>query len=166
MVIPPIMHTTRYQTDIMVNQTATSSIYPDAPRPAVGAVVFKGDAVLLVLRGNSPSRGVWAIPGGSVRLGETLQAAAEREILEETGVVIRAGDPILVFDAIQKDDGGAIEYHYVIVDMNADYVSGEPRAGDDAADARWITEDELARLPVNPATRRLLAEKFNFGKQA
>jgi ADP-ribose pyrophosphatase len=129
-------------------------------------VVFKGDAVLLVLRGNSPSRGVWAIPGGSVRLGETLQAAAEREILEETGVVIRAGDPILVFDAIQKDDGGAIEYHYVIVDMNADYVSGEPRAGDDAADARWITEDELARLPVNPATRHLLAEKFNFGKQA
>ena len=150
----------------MKKQTATSGKYPDAPRPAVGAVVFKDDAVLLVQRGNSPSRGMWAIPGGSVRLGETLQAAAEREILEETGVVIRAGDPVLVFEAIEKDHRGAVEYHYVIVDLAADYVSGEPCAGDDAADARWIREDGLARLPVNPATRCLLAEKFNFGKQA
>lgn len=152
--------------DTMKIQSGISSRYPDAPRPAVGAVVFNGDAVLLVQRGNSPSRGLWAIPGGSVRLGETLQAAAEREILEETGVVIRAGDPILVFEAIQKDDHGTVEYHYVIVDLAAEYVSGVPRAGDDAADARWIGEDALVQLPVNPATRRLLAEKFNFGKQA
>jgi ADP-ribose pyrophosphatase len=127
-------------------------------------VVFKGDAVLMVLRGNSPSRGTWAIPGGSVRLGETLREAAEREILEETGVVIRAGDPVFVFDAIEQDPGGVVKYHYVIVDLTADYVSGCPRAGDDAADARWITEAELPHLPVNPATRRLLAEKFKFGK--
>ena len=152
--------------EIMKNQTATTRKYPDAPRPAVGAVVFKDDTVLLVLRGNSPSRGTWAIPGGSVRLGETLQAAAEREVLEETGVVIRAGDPILVFDAIERDNHGAVRFHYVIVDLTADYVSGVPRAGDDAADARWIRESELGRLPVNPATRRLLAEKFNFGRQA
>ncbi|MBC2711762.1 MAG: NUDIX hydrolase [Desulfosarcina sp.] len=148
----------------MENHTSTTRKYPDAPRPAVGAVVFKGDAVLLVQRGNSPSRGMWAIPGGSIRLGETFQAAAEREIIEETGVVIRAGEPVFVFDVIQQNDRGEVKYHYVIVDLAADYVSGEPRAGDDAADARWITEDELARLTVNPATRRLLAEKFNFGK--
>jgi 8-oxo-dGTP diphosphatase len=54
----------------------------------------------------------------------------------------------------------------VIVDLDADYVSGEPRAGDDAADARWIRQMSWPRMPVNPATRRLLAEKFNFGKQA
>lgn len=148
----------------MKNQLATSPLYPDAPRPAVGAVVFKDDAVLLVKRGNPPSRELWAIPGGSVRLGETLQAAAEREILEETGVVIRAGEPILVFDAIEKDDRGVVKYHYVIVDLAAEYVSGVPLAGDDAVDARWIREDALAMLPVNPATRRLLVEKFNFGK--
>jgi ADP-ribose pyrophosphatase len=132
----------------------------------VGAVVFKGNAVLLVRRGNSPSRGTWAIPGGSVRLGETLRAAAEREVLEETGVVVRAGDPVLVFEAIEKDHRGAVKYHYVIVDLAAEYVSGVPRAGDDAADACWIGEDALGRLPVNPATRRLLSEKFNFGKPA
>ena len=149
---------------IMERHHSTTRQYPDAPRPAVGAVVFKGDAVLLVQRANPPSRGVWAIPGGRVRLGETLQAAAEREILEETGVVIRANAPVLVYDVIQKDDRGAVQYHYVIVDLAADYVSGEPRAGDDAADARWITADELARITVNPATRRLLAERFDFGK--
>lgn len=128
--------------------------------------MFKASAVLLVQRGNPPSRGMWAIPGGRVRLGETLQAAVEREILEETGVVIRAGAPIFTYDVIQKDDRGAVKYHYVIVDMEAAYVSGEPRAGDDACDARWITEEALARLHVNPATRRLLREKFNFGEKA
>ena len=148
----------------MEAKNSTIRTYPDAPQPAVGAVVFKGDAVLMIQRGSAPSRGMWAIPGGRVRLGETLQAAAEREILEETGVVIRAGEPILVFDVIHQDDRGAVKYHYVIVDLLADYVSGEPRAGDDAADARWLTQAELARLTVNPATRRLLAEKFNFGQ--
>lgn len=143
---------------------STTRTYPDAPQPAVGAVVFKGDAVLLVQRGSAPSLGMWAIPGGRVRLGETLQAAAEREILEETGVVIRAGEPVLVFDVVQQDERGVVKYHYVIVDLAADYVSGELRAGDDADDARWITEEELKRMRVNPATRRLLAEKFNFGK--
>jgi ADP-ribose pyrophosphatase len=149
----------------MENQSPKNRTYPDQPRPAVGAVVFKGDAVLLVQRGNPPSRGLWAIPGGCVHLGETLQAAAEREILEETGVVIRAGEPLLVFDVIQKDEHGEVKYHYVIVDLAADYVSGDLRAGDDADDARWITEDELARLAVNPTTRRLLSEKLNFGNR-
>lgn len=138
--------------------------YPGTPQPAVGAVVFKGDAVLLVQRGKPPSRGMWAIPGGSVRLGETLQAAAEREILEETGVVIRAGDPVLVFDVIQRDERGAVQYHYVVVDLAAEHVGGDLRAGDDAADARWVGEADLARMAVNPATRRLLAEKYDFGR--
>jgi len=158
MVIPTI------NTGIMENHHSTIRKYPDAPRPAVGAVVFNGDAVLLVRRAYPPAAGMWAIPGGRVRLGETLQEAAEREIFEETGVVIRAGAPILTFDVIQKDDRGGVEYHYVIVDMMADYVRGEPRAGDDAVDARWITAEELVGLAVSPATRRLLAGQFKFGE--
>jgi ADP-ribose pyrophosphatase len=139
--------------------------YPDTPRPAVGAVVFKDGAVLLVRRAKAPAQGMWAIPGGSVRLGETLQAAAEREVLEETGVVIRAGDPVLVFDAIQTDDRGVVQYHYVIVDLAAIYVSGTPRPADDAADARWVAQDELPHLNINPATLHLLGDRFNFGKR-
>jgi len=139
--------------------------YPDTPRPAVGAVVFKDDAVLLVQRAKAPAQGMWAIPGGSVRLGETLQAAAEREVLEETGVVIRAGDPVLVFDTIQRDNRGIVQYHYVIVDLAAGYVSGTPQAADDAADARWVAQDELSHLNVNPATLHLLWDRFSFGKR-
>jgi ADP-ribose pyrophosphatase len=137
--------------------------YPDAPRAAVGAVVIKDGKVLLVRRGRPPSRGAWAIPGGRVRLGESLQVAAEREIREETGVVIRARAPVYVFDAIQHDGQGRVKFHYVIVDLAADYVAGACRPGDDAADARWIDAEELLRLNVNPETRRLLATVYGFG---
>ena len=77
--------------------------YPDLPRVAVGAIVFKDHAVLLVRRANPPSQDVWAIPGGNVQLGESLQQAAEREILEETGVRIQAGAPVFTFDYIDRD---------------------------------------------------------------
>lgn len=147
----------------MDDRSKTIDGYPATPRPAVGAVVFRDRRVLLVKRGKAPARGVWAIPGGSVKLGETLQAAAEREILEETGVVIRAGEPVLVFDVIQRDENRNVRFHYVIVDLAADYLSGDPRPGDDAVAARWISEAELANLDVNPATRRLLSEKYGFG---
>ena len=69
----------------------TNTEYPDKPRVAVGAVVIHNHHILLVKRGKQPAQGEWAIPGGSVEVGETLQAAAEREIHEETGVTIQAG---------------------------------------------------------------------------
>jgi len=137
------------------------SVYPDAPRPAVGAVVFKNNEVLLVKRGKPPAEGSWAIPGGSVRLGESLQAAAEREIREETGVIIQAGEPIFVFDTIERDDAGQVRFHYIVIDLIAEYVSGEPVPGDDAADARWISASDMDTLEVNIRTRGLLNKFFN-----
>jgi ADP-ribose pyrophosphatase len=132
---------------------------------AVGAVVIHQNRVLLVKRGRPPARDDWAIPGGSVHLGETLRSAAEREVLEETGVTVRAGDPVFTFDAVDRDDAGRVRFHYVIVDLAADYVAGEPRPGDDAADARWVGPEELDRLAVNRVTRRLLANQFSFGDE-
>ncbi len=135
------------------------SEYPDLPRVAVGAVVIRDGRVLLVRRGKPPADGLWAIPGGSVRLGETLQQAAEREILEETGVTIRAADPLLTFESIQQDPDGRVRFHYVIVDLAAAYVSGEPVAADDACDARWFSRCEAEAEPqMVPSTRTLLRE--------
>ena len=137
--------------------------YPNHPRLGVGAVVFKDNRVLLVLRSTPPAQHQWAIPGGRVELGETLQTAAEREVLEETGIRIRAGEPIYTFDAIDRDDAGRVRYHYVIVDLDAEYLSGEPIPDDDARDARWISARELQQLPVNRVTRRLLLQIYQFG---
>jgi ADP-ribose pyrophosphatase len=138
------------------------SAYPEHPRAAVGAVVFKDDKVLLVRRGRPPAMGQWAIPGGNVKLGETLQEAAEREILEETGIVIRARDPIYTFDAIVRDADGAVQFHYVIIDLAADYIEGTPRPGDDADEVRWLDAQALDTLPVSPPTLKLLKETLHF----
>lgn len=140
------------------------AIYPDCPRVAVGAVVFKENKILLVRRGCAPSKGLWAIPGGSMELGETLQAAAEREIFEETGILIRAGEPVFTFDVIDRDDKGRIRFHYVIVDMTAEYIGGTLQPGDDAAEARWVSAPALADLNVSSRTRKLLKERFGFGR--
>jgi 8-oxo-dGTP diphosphatase len=137
--------------------------YPDVPRVAVGAIVVKDGRVLLVKRGRPPSQGLWAIPGGRVELGETLQAAAEREISEETGLTIRAGDPAHTFDAIIRDDAGRVRFHYVIVDLLADYLGGELRPGDDAREARWVAPQDLAELPVNQTTLDVLKSVLHFG---
>jgi ADP-ribose pyrophosphatase len=129
---------------------------PQHPQVAVGAVVFREGKVLLVQRVKDPQKETWAIPGGSVNLGETLQEAAEREIKEETGLIIRAKKPVHTFDLIERDETGAIRFHYVIVDLDADYISGRLRPADDALDAGWFSPEELDAIPVTQGTRSLL----------
>ena len=138
--------------------------YPDNPQVAVGAIVIKDGRVLLVKRSQSPGAGLWAIPGGRVELGETLRQAAEREIVEETGLTVRAGDPVYTFEVIKRDEAGRVQFHYVIVDLMADYLSGELNASDDASEARWTTVEELERLPVNKTTRKVLTNVVDFSR--
>lgn len=130
--------------------------YPEQPVLAVGIVVFHDDRVLLVRRAKAPSAGLWAIPGGRVELGETLQQAAERELLEETGVTVRAGEPVYAFDAIERDSADRVVFHYAVVDLLATYVSGGPRAMDDAADARWLAAAEIDLANTSDVTVKLL----------
>lgn len=138
----------------------SNTVYPDAPRVAVGAVVVHQDKVLLVLRNKAPSKDMWAIPGGSVNLGETLQMAAEREVFEETGLRIKAGEVIYTFDAIHHDQAGRVQYHYVILDLQAEALDpGQPLTpADDVRQAGWFTLADLERLelPVSEPTRILL----------
>jgi ADP-ribose pyrophosphatase len=143
----------------------TAFRYPDAPRVGVGAVVFQDDRILMIKRGKSPSKGMWSIPGGRLELGETLQEAAEREVFEETGLTVKAGTPLFVFDMVARDDDGRVKYHYVIVDLAAEFIHGEVKAGDDADDARWVLFEELESLGVSEKTIRLLADWFGFGGQ-
>ena len=135
---------------------------PAAPQVGVGAVVFHDGAVLLVQRRNPPCANEWAIPGGKVRLGETLQQAAEREILEETGIHIKAGEPVYAFDLIENDASGKVCWHYAIIDLQAEYLHGEIQAADDASAAAWFKPEELANVTVNSTTLKLLQTQFCF----
>ncbi len=146
-----------------VSDNRNSRLYPTHPLAGVGAVVFHDNRVLLVQRKNPPAEGLWAIPGGKIQLGESLQQAAEREILEETGITIQAGKPIFTFDMIERDPTGQVRYHYVIIDLNAKYIRGQINAGDDARSADWISAGKMASLPMSAMTVTLLREQFSFG---
>jgi len=146
----------------MKRYSEDGTVYPERPRVAVGVIVFRDGAVLMVRRGKPPAEGFWAIPGGSIELGETLIEAAEREIREEAGIVIRAGEPVYAFDTVIRDEADRIRYHYVIVDLIGEYVSGDLRAGDDARDARWLSPDELKTLAISPVTLKVLKQHFDF----
>jgi 8-oxo-dGTP diphosphatase len=148
-----------------MDQKIISGAYPDLPRVAVGAVVFKDNKVLLIRRAKPPAKGLWAIPGGSVNLGETLQQAAERETLEETNLTILATKPVFTFEVIEKDDHNQVRFHYVIVDLVADYISGIPLPGDDADEVRWVSSSELKNLDINPRTLTVLTSVFGFNME-
>jgi len=139
----------------------THQCYPEVPRVAVGAVVIHQNKVLLVQRGKAPAKGEWAIPGGSVELGETLQQAAEREIFEETGVRIQAGELVYTFESIHQDPDGRIIFHYVILDYAARYISGTPVPNDDVLAAQWVSPLDANRLAINTTTLGLL-KKIGF----
>ena len=139
--------------------------YPDFPRAAVGVIVLRENdsgvtEVLLVQRAKAPSRGMWALPGGSVELGETLEQAAEREVYEETGIEVRAGHVVHAFDAIERDVARRVAYHYVIVDVIAEYLAGRPEPGSDALAAAWFSANAVAEMSVSEVsqeTRRLVS---------
>ena len=131
--------------------------YPDRPIPAAAGVVFHGTEVLMVKRGGPPHQGRWSIPGGSVEEGETVEAAVMREVLEETGVQVRAWGFVLVHDLIERDSAGRIRFHYAIVDILCEYVEGDPMPGSDAENARWIPVRELHEYDVSEGALQAIA---------
>jgi ADP-ribose pyrophosphatase YjhB (NUDIX family) len=122
----------------------------------VGALIVENGRVVVIKRGKAPLLGEWSIPGGMLELGETLRQGAEREALEETGLVVRATELLGVFDRIVPDEEGNIVYHYVLIDFLCQRLSGELRAGADAADARWFTPEEIGKLPLALDTAQVI----------
>ena len=125
-----------------------SNAYPAKPIIGVGAIVKKDGKVLLVRRGVEPSLGLWAIPGGTLKLGESMRECAERELLEETGITAKAEECVYAFDFVERDEQKRIKYHFVVIDFATKYISGEPQGADDALEARWFAPEELLKLVV------------------
>jgi ADP-ribose pyrophosphatase YjhB (NUDIX family) len=139
--------------------------YPDRPIVGVGAVIVDQGRVLLIKRGSPPLLGEWSLPGGVVELGETLRVAAEREALEETGLVVKTGEVIEVLDRIVPGDLGAPRYHYVLIDFFCTVHGGELRAGGDAADARWAGESELAEYKLEQSALEVIRKAFEWSRR-
>ena len=134
--------------------------YPDRPIVGVGAVIVDPGRVLLIKRGSPPLLGEWSLPGGVIELGETLRAAAEREALEETGLLVNAGEVIEVLDRIIPGPEGAPQYHYVLIDFLCRVQGGNLRAGGDAADVRWAREGELAEYKLERPAMEVIRKAF------
>lgn len=137
---------------------------PTSPRPVVGVgvVIVKGRDVLLIKRGQPPRLGEWSIPGGHQELGETVRETAVREVMEETGLVIANLRLIDVVDAFGKHPDGSLRTHWTLVDFRADWVSGVPMAGGDAADAVWMPAEEALALDLWPETIRVITTALDM----
>ena len=135
------------------------------PVPTVGVVCLNGDQVLLIRRGQPPRLNQWSLPGGRLEWGETVAAAALRELKEETAVEAELLGLIDVVDGVfPARPGGEITRHYVLIDFAARWTAGEPVAGDDAAEARFVGRDEAMALVEWDETRRVIAEAYDrFG---
>lgn len=132
---------------------------PRQPRVGVGGVVVRSGRTLLIRRGKEPLLGRWVIPGGTVELGETLEEALVREMVEETGLEVAPVEVLAVFDRIHRE-GERVTYHYVIVDYLCRLVSGEGRAGSDALEVAWASPDELPAFDLPDKALAVVRQAF------
>lgn len=133
---------------------------PRSPIAAVGVVCFRDADVLLVRRGAPPLEDAWSLPGGRIEWGERSADAALRELKEETDCSAELIGLIDVVDAVftrRSSSGDSPWGHYVLIDYAARWTEGEPRAGDDARDARFFSPGDLAELDIWSETRRIIA---------
>jgi 8-oxo-dGTP diphosphatase len=136
--------------------------YPDRPWVGVGVVVWQDERVLLIRRGRAPRLGQWGLPGGAQSAGETLFEAAAREVLEETGLEVVPQAVVTALDSISRDEAGNVQFHYTLVEVVAECGPGEPKAADDAMDARWVPAGQVGELVEWDETVRVIEMSKEF----
>ncbi|WP_230530697.1 NUDIX hydrolase [Microvirga roseola] len=139
--------------------------YPERPVLAASVAVFREGRILLAARGKPPSEDLYSLPGGMVEIGETLGEAALRELREEVGVEAELVGLIAPVEFIERDADGHIKHHVVIAAHAARWVSGEPQTGPEAKDIRWVTERDIADLPMTPGLAAVLEQAFRLERE-
>ncbi|HTI42763.1 MAG TPA: NUDIX hydrolase [Vicinamibacterales bacterium] len=140
--------------------------YPDRPIVGVGGVIVDNGKVLLVRRRYEPLKGHWSLPGGMVEIGETLEAALTRELLEETGLAVDVGPVIEVFDRITPDEDHRIRYHFVLIDYLCWPGGGALRAGSDVDAAIWADPDNLAEYSLTDKATSVIRRGMRLALEA
>jgi len=134
--------------------------YPKHPLVGVGALIFEGGRILLAERGKEPLKGWWSLPGGLVETGETLRDAVCREVLEETGLVVEPAGLFEIFERIMRDDAGAAEYHYVLIDYVCRITGGSLAPGDDVSRVEWVRRADLGSYRITEGTLGVIEKAF------
>jgi ADP-ribose pyrophosphatase YjhB (NUDIX family) len=119
----------------------------------------------MVQRARNPLKGYWSLPGGLIEPGETIVAALAREVLEETGLIVRVKNMFEIFERIMPDAQGRAEYHYILHDYLCTVVGGELKAGDDAGVAAWVARAKLKDLQITEGTLEVIEKAFHAVRQ-
>ena len=140
--------------------------YPERPIVGVGAVIVDDGRVVLVRRKYEPLKGHWSLPGGMVEVGETLEVALTREMLEETGLSVDVGPVIEVFDRITRDEERRVRYHFVLVDYLCWPAGGTLRAGSDVDAAIWVDPATLAEYTLTEKATSVIQRALTLAREA
>ncbi len=128
------------------------------PSLAVSTAVFRNGKVLIARRAAEPGRGLWSLPGGRVEAGETLVAAAQRELLEEAGVEAAIIGLSAIREIILRDETGAVTEHFVVLAHAGLWVAGEPGTSAEADEIAWVDPHDLGGRPTTEGLAVVLAE--------
>jgi len=134
--------------------------YPETPLVGVGAVILDQGRVVLVKRKFPPLAGDWSIPGGRLKIGETLREGVVREAREETGLTVDPVELLGVYDRLLRDEAGRILYHYVLIDFLCRRLTGELQASGDADDARWFSPEGIEKVSLVADTAQVIRLGF------
>ena len=141
----------------------TDRLYPDRPFVGCLAVVRRDSRILLARRSVPPGVGRWGFPGGMQELGETVHLCAERELLEETGIIAEPVATLGVLDTIRRDDADRVKVHFALVVVLLEWRSGEGEPIEDATALGWFTPAQAAALDRFPRVEELMAQALRIG---
>ncbi len=131
----------------------------------MGALIFRRNSILLVERAGNPLKGYWSLPGGLLETGETLEAGVEREVLEETGLIVKPVKFYGLFQRIMRDAKGRAEYHYLLADYVCKVVSGTLQAGDDVSRVEFVPRTRLKEYTMTEGTLAVIEEAYALRKR-
>jgi len=137
-------------------------LYPSSPILAASVAIWRGDKVLLVSRSKPPNAQRWALPGGVVEVGETLETAAKREVVEETSLIVGNLQFLQFHEVIEADRTGRTERHYVLAVFAGTADTGTAIAGDDAADIGWFKQTDLPSLSMTGKSEDLIKASWDL----
>ena len=136
---------------------------PHWPKAGVSSAIFRRDTVLLVERAKPPLAGLWSLPGGHVEAGETVRAAASRELTEETGIEARIDGLADVLDVILSP-GGTLQAHYIITVFHGQWLAGEPVPATDVSQARFVALTGLSTYRMTEGAERIIGVAYKLAE--